>query len=53
MTALAQASVGVIAVVGGLGSEGANWPSWPVVFLTGFFAALWLSESGREVGPAS
>jgi hypothetical protein len=40
-TALAQALVGVIALIARLGSTGASWP-WAVVFLTGFFAALWL-----------
>jgi hypothetical protein len=40
-TALAQALVGVIALIAGLGSTGADWPA-AVVFLTGFFAALWL-----------
>jgi len=44
-TALAQALVGVIALIAGLGStggsNGANWPG-AIVFLTGFFAALWL-----------
>jgi hypothetical protein len=40
-TALAQALAGVIALVAGLGSAGANWPG-AIVFLTGFFAALWL-----------
>jgi hypothetical protein len=40
-TALAQAMVGAIAVIAGLGSSGANWPG-AIVFLTGFFAALWL-----------
>jgi hypothetical protein len=40
-TALAQASVGVIALIAGWGSNGANWPG-AIVFLTGFFAALWL-----------
>lgn len=40
-TALAQASVGVIALMAGLGSTGANWPQ--VIFvLTGFLSALWL-----------
>jgi hypothetical protein len=40
-TALAQALVGVIALMAGLGSTGANWPR--VIFvLTGFFSALWL-----------
>jgi hypothetical protein len=40
-TALAQAVVGVIAVIAGLGSTGASSPG-AIVFLTGFFAALWL-----------
>jgi hypothetical protein len=40
-TALAQALVGVIALVAGLGSGEASWPG-AIVFLTGFFAALWL-----------
>jgi lipopolysaccharide export LptBFGC system permease protein LptF len=40
-TALAQALVGVIALIAGLGSTGANWPR-AIIFLTGFFAALWL-----------
>ena len=50
-TALVQALVGVIAMIAGLGSTGANWPE-AIVVLTGFFAALWLisalavSESG-------
>jgi hypothetical protein len=40
-TAFAQALVGVIALIAGLGSTGANGPE-VIVFLTGFFAALWL-----------
>jgi hypothetical protein len=40
-TALAQAFVGVIALVAGLGSTGANWPR-VIIVLTGFFSALWL-----------
>jgi hypothetical protein len=40
-TALAQALVGVTALIAGLGSTGANWPG-TIVFLTGFFGALWL-----------
>jgi hypothetical protein len=40
-TALAQALVGVIVLIAGSGSTGANWPG-AIVFLTGFFAALWL-----------
>jgi hypothetical protein len=43
-TALAQALVGVIALIAGLGSTGANWPA-ALVFLTGFFAALWLMSA--------
>ncbi|MGF9759869.1 hypothetical protein AAII07_32205 [Microvirga sp. 0TCS3.31] len=40
-TALAQALVGTVALMAGLGSTGANWPV--VIFvLTGFFSALWL-----------
>lgn len=39
--ALAQALVGVIALIAGWGSTGANWPG-AIVFLTGFFAVLWL-----------
>lgn len=40
-TALAQALVGLIALIAVLRSTGANWPG-TIVFLTGFFAALWL-----------
>jgi hypothetical protein len=40
-TALAQALVGAVALIAGLGSTGANWPG-VIVVLTGFFAALWL-----------
>jgi hypothetical protein len=40
-TALAQGFVGAIALIAGLGSTSANWP-WSIVFLTGFFASLWL-----------
>jgi hypothetical protein len=43
-TALAQALVGVIALIAGLGSTGANWPE-AIVFLTGFFVALWLGSA--------
>jgi hypothetical protein len=43
-TALVQASVGVIALLGGLGATGPRWP-WDVVGLTGFFAALWLGSA--------
>jgi hypothetical protein len=40
-TALAQTFVGVIALMAGLGSTGANWPR-VIVVLTSFFSALWL-----------
>lgn len=40
-TALAQAWVGVIALTAGFGSTTPSFPE-AVVFLTGFFAALWL-----------
>jgi hypothetical protein len=40
-TAFAQALVGVIALVAGLGSTGANWPR-VIIVLTTFFTALWL-----------
>ena len=40
-TALAQASVGVIALTAGFGSTAPSFPD-AIVFLTGFFAALWL-----------
>ena len=40
-TALAQALVGVIALIAGLGSTGPTWPA-NILGLTGFFAALWL-----------
>jgi hypothetical protein len=43
-TALAQTLVGVIALIAGLGSVGANWPA-ALVFLTGFLAALWLMSA--------
>ncbi len=44
-TACAQVLVGMVALIGGLGSTGPAWP-WDVLFLTGFFAMLWLI-SGR------
>ena len=40
-TALAQALAGIIALIAGWGSTGANWPR-VIVVLTGFFTALWL-----------
>jgi hypothetical protein len=56
-TAFAQALVGVIALVAGLGSTGENWPR-VIVVLTSFFAALWLvsawlfRRAAREQPPA-
>jgi len=43
-TAFAQVLVGVVALIAGWGSTGASWP-WAVVFLTGFFASLWLGSA--------
>jgi hypothetical protein len=43
-TALAQALVGVIALVAGLGSTGENWPR-VIIVLTGFFSVLWLTSA--------
>ena len=40
-TAVAQALVGIVAIVGGMGTAGPVWPR-DVLFLTLFFAALWL-----------
>lgn len=40
-TAVAQVLVGVIALAGGLGVEGAAWPR-DILFATGFFGLLWL-----------
>jgi hypothetical protein len=40
-TGLAQALVGVIALTAGFGSTAPSFPE-AIVFLTGFFAALWL-----------
>jgi hypothetical protein len=40
-TAFAQLLVGVIALAAGFGSTAPSFPE-PIVFLTGFFAALWL-----------
>jgi ABC-type uncharacterized transport system permease subunit len=56
-TAFAQALVGLIALVAGLGSTGENWPR-AIVVLTSFFAALWLvsawlfRRAAREQTPA-
>ena len=43
-TALAQTLAGVIALIAGWGSTGANWPQ-VIVILTLFFAALWLGSA--------
>jgi hypothetical protein len=56
-TALAQALAGMIALIAGWGSTGANWPQ-VIVVLTLFFAALWLisawlfRKAAREQTPA-
>jgi hypothetical protein len=56
-TALAQASVGAIALAAGSGSTGASRPV-AIALLTGFFAALWLAsawlfrKAAREQGRA-
>ena len=56
-TALAQVLVGMIALIAGLGSTGANWPR-VIVVLTGLFASLWLAsawlfrKAAREQGAA-
>jgi hypothetical protein len=42
-TALAQATVGVIALVAGWGSAGPVWP-WDVLVLTAFFTAMWTTS---------
>jgi hypothetical protein len=41
LTALTQGLVGVIALAAGFGSQAPSFPE-AIVFLTGFFAALWL-----------
>jgi hypothetical protein len=43
-TALAQALVGVIALTAGFGSTAPSFPE-AIVFLTGFFVALWLGSA--------
>jgi len=56
-TALAQALVGVFALAAGFGSTAPSFPE-AIVFLTGFFAALWLMSAwlfrraAREQVPA-
>lgn len=44
VTAIAQAATGIIALIAGLGSSGANWPG-VVVVLTGVFVLLWLASA--------
>jgi hypothetical protein len=44
-TALAQAVVAVIAVIGDLGATGPVWPR-DIIILTGFFCVLWLLSAG-------
>ena len=57
-TALAQASVGAVALVAGWGSTGPTWPA-NILGLTGIFAALWLlsasqfQKAAREQTPAA
>jgi hypothetical protein len=43
-TALAQMLAGLVALLAGLGSGGANWPG-AILVLTGIFAALWLASA--------
>jgi hypothetical protein len=56
-TALAQVSVGVIALIAGSGSTGPAWPA-NILGLTGLFAALWLTsaalfrQAARQQAPA-
>lgn len=53
-TAIAQASVAVVALARGLGSSGPAWPR-DILFLTAFFTALWLLSARvfRVVDPKS
>jgi hypothetical protein len=44
-TALVQVLVAVVALLGQLGTDGAAWPR-DVIFVTLFFAALWLLSGG-------
>ncbi|MCW8085568.1 hypothetical protein [Sabulicella glaciei] len=44
VTAVAQAAAGIIALIAGLGSGGANWPGVVVLF-TGVFVLLWLASA--------
>ena len=56
-TALAQASVAMVALAAGWGSAEPGWPG-DILFLTGFFAALWVGsallfrKAAREQVPA-
>lgn len=43
-TALAQLTVAIIAIVGGLGDGDLSWPR-DLVMITGFFTALWLASA--------
>ena len=43
-TALAQALVGMIALIAGWGATGENGP-WPLIVLTAVFTALWLASA--------
>lgn len=43
--AIAQATVGVIALAGGMGVDGESWPK-DVIFLTVFFTLLWTVAGG-------
>lgn len=44
-TAFAQTAVAVIALVAGLGSSAPIWPK-DILFVTGFFVAMWLLSAG-------
>jgi len=56
-TALAQTSVGIIALIAGWGSTGPIWP-WDILILTGFFVAMFVGSAllfrhaAREQSPA-
>ncbi|HEV7277754.1 MAG TPA: hypothetical protein VGN80_15850 [Devosiaceae bacterium] len=49
-----QVVVGAVALLGGLGREGANWP-WAVLGLTAVFAGIWLGAAWlfRRAGQAA
>lgn len=44
MTALAQMSVGIVAIAGALGVDGRGWPG-DVIGLTGLFTCLWFAAA--------